>query len=122
MYGTPAKPHTMMPMIGGIILIVAAVTSIGFWAYVAFFAASMVGGFVPVGGEMLVGIIAVCGGIMIVLGIIGLLGGIMAIRRKMWALALVGSILGLFTIGYLGISSLLSFIALIILVIARKEF
>ena len=122
MYGPPAKPQTMMPMIGGILLMVAGLTAIGFWAYVAFVAATLVEGFVPIGGGLLTGIIAVCGAIMIILGIIALLGGLMALRRKMWALALVGSILGLFTIGFYGISSLLSFVALIILVIARKEF
>jgi cobalamin synthase len=46
----------------------------------------------------------------------------MALRRKMWALALVGSILGLFTFGFYGISSILSLVALIILAISRKEF
>ena len=56
-------------------------------------------------------------------GIIEILGGIMALRRKMWGLALVGSILGLFFFGWLGFeASLLSFIALILLVISKKEF
>ena len=79
-------------------------------------------GILPVGGEMFQTIIVVCGAIFIVLGIIELLGGIMALRRKMWALALVGSILGLFTFGFYGISSILSLVALIILAISRKEF
>ena len=46
----------------------------------------------------------------------------MALRRRMWGLALVGSILGLFTIGYFGLSSLLSLIALIVLVMSKDEF
>jgi len=122
MYGAPpAKPHTMMPMIAGLLLIVSAIIAIAFWAYVAFVASALVG-ILPVGGEMFQTIIVVCGAIFIVLGIIELLGGIMALRRKMWALALVGSILGLFTFGFYGISSILSLVALIILAISRKEF
>jgi hypothetical protein len=122
MYGAPpAKPQTMMPMIAGIMMIVSAIVGIAFWAYVAFIASAMVG-FLPVGGGAFTTIIAICGAIFIVLGIIELLGGIMALRRKMWALALVGSILGLFTFGFYGISSILSLVALIILAISRKEF
>lgn len=121
MYGPPAKPQTMMPMIGGILLIVAGMIGIGFWAYVAFLGAA-IGGMLPIGGGLFTTIILVCGAIEIVFGILALLGGLMAIRRKMWALALVGSILGLFTFGFYGLSSILSFVALIILVISHKEF
>jgi hypothetical protein len=121
MYGPPAKPQTMMPMIGGILLIVAGLIGIGFWAYVAFLGAA-IGGMLPIGGGLFTTIILVCGAIEIVFGILALLGGLMAIRRKMWALALVGSILGLFTFGFYGLSSILSFVALIILAISRKEF
>jgi hypothetical protein len=121
MYGPPAKPQTMMPMIGGILLIVAGLIGIAFWAYVAFLGAA-IGGMLPIGGGLFTTIILVCGAIEIVFGILALLGGLMAIRRKMWALALVGSILGLFTFGFYGLSSILSFVALIILAISRKEF
>ena len=123
MYGAPAKPQTMMPMIGGIMLIVAGILSIANWGYIlAFFATDpTVAGFMGM-VPGLATLVFVCGAIFIVLSIITLLGGVMAMRRKMWGLALVGSILGLFTIGFFGISSLLSFIALIVLIIARKEF
>ena len=67
-------------------------------------------------------LVYICGGIFIVLSIITLLGGVMALRRRMWGLALVGSILGLFIIGPVFVSSLLSFIGLIILAISRDEF
>jgi hypothetical protein len=76
----------------------------------------------PIGSGLFMTIILVCGGIEIVFGIIMILGGIMAIRRKMWALALVGAILGLFTFGFYGLSTILSLVAIIILAIARKEF
>ncbi len=121
MYGPPAKPQTMMPMIGGILLIVAALIGIAFWAYLMAIGSALAS-FMPVGGGLVQTIIVICGGIEIVFGIIMLLGGVMAIRRRMWALALVGSILGLFTFGFYGLSSILSFVALIILAISHKEF
>src|SRR5207247_11441543 len=34
MYAPPAKPQTMMPMIGGILLVVAAILSIANWGYI----------------------------------------------------------------------------------------
>ena len=67
-------------------------------------------------------ILLVCGLIGITFSAFALLGGIMAIQRKMWGLALVGSILGLFIIGPVFISSLLSLIALILIAITHREF
>ena len=124
MYGAPpAKPQTMMPMIAGILLIVAGILSIANWGYIlAVFATDpTAAGFMAL-IPGLATLVYVCGGIFIVLSIITLLGGVMALRRRMWGLALVGSILGLFIIGPFGVSSLLSLVALIILAISRKEF
>ena len=123
MYAPPAKPQTMMPMIGGILLVVAAILSIANWGYImAVFATdpNAAGFMALIPG--LATLVYICGGIFIVLSIITLLGGVMALRRRMWGLALVGSILGLFIIGPFGVSSLLAFVALIILAISRKEF
>jgi len=119
MYGPSAKPKTMKTMIAGILLILAGIISIAFWALV--FTDPLVLGF----AAMIPGvtaIIIVCGAIAIILSLLTLLGGVMAFRRKMWGLALLGSILGLFTFGFFGISSLLSFIALILVAISRNEF
>ena len=113
----------MKPMIGGILLVVAAILSIANWGYIlAVFATDpTAAGFMSL-IPGLATLVYVCGGIFIVLSIITLLGGIMALRRRMWGLALVGSILGLLIIGPVGVSSLLSFIALIIIAISRNEF
>jgi len=46
----------------------------------------------------------------------------MAVQRKSWGLALAGSILGLFTIGFVFEATVMSLIALILLAISRKEF
>ena len=116
MYGPPTKPQTMKPMIAGILLVLAGIMAIAAWAIVftspeAFFLAA----FLP-------GLVIVCGAIAFILSILALLGGVMALRRRMWGLALVGSILGLFSIGFFGLSSLLSLIALIVLVMSKDEF
>ncbi len=123
MYGAPpAKPQTMLPMIAAILMIVAAIDGMSLWATVAFLGGAMAGLLGSMGGIFQT-LIYICGAIAIIFGIIEILGGIMALRRKMWGLALVGSILGLFFFGWLGFeASLLSFIALILLVISKKEF
>ena len=67
------------------------------------------------------GILLICGGVGIVFSIIALVGGVFALQRKMWALALVGSILGLLTVGFVA-GSVMSLIALILLVVSHEEF
>jgi len=119
-YGPPPKRKTIMPIIGGVFLIVAGIDGISAWAYLAFVVASLTSGspFAFIGG-----IVAVCGAIEIIFGILALLGGIMAIRRKMWALALIGGILGLFLLGWFFFeASLLALIGLILIAISRGEF
>jgi len=122
MYGPPPKPKTMLPMIGGIFLIIAAIDGITAWAWLAFVASSLTAG-IPIVGASLAGLFIVCGAIEIIFGILALLGGIMAIRRKMWALALIGGILGLFLLGWLFFeASLFALIGLILVAISRGEF
>ncbi len=120
-YGPPPKPKTIMPMLAGIFLILGAIIGMAFWALVAFVAGSAAAA-LPVLGSAFATLILICGAIEIIFGILMLLGGIMAIRRRMWALALIGSILGLFTFGYYGLASLFSLIGLILLAISRHEF
>jgi hypothetical protein len=122
MYAPPAKPKTMLPMIAAILMIVAAIDGMSFWGVLAFAGGTLFGALGGL-GAMFATLFFICGAIAIIFGIIEILGGIMALQRKMWGLALVGSILGLFFFGWLGFeASLLSFIALILLVISRKEF
>lgn len=71
--------------------------------------------------HMIGGIMAVCAVLIIIFSIWTLLGGIYAIQRKSFAIALSGSVLGIFTIGFL-VGSLLAFVAIFILVLARDEF
>jgi hypothetical protein len=61
-------------------------------------------------------ILVVIGIFALIFGVIALLGGIYALRRKLWGLALAGSILSVFIIWFLGVASIV-FIAL-----SKKEF
>jgi hypothetical protein len=120
-YAPPPKPKTVIPIIGGIFLVIAGLDGIGAWAFIAFITASLTSGIPLLGG--LAGIVAVCGAIEIIFGIIALVGGIMAIMRKMWALALIGGILGLFLLGFFFFeASLFALIGLILVAISHKEF
>lgn len=64
----------------------------------------------------------ICGGIGVVFGTFAIVGGVLALQRRMWALALTGSILGIFSGAFLGIGSVLCFVAMILLAISSEEF
>ncbi len=115
-YGPPPK-KTGLPLVAGILLIIAGILAAANWAYVAFVVSDAVS-IVPGAEE----IVMVCGAIGIVLSLITLIGGIMAVQRKVWALALIGSILGLFIMGPFFLSSLLSLVALILVARSKNEF
>ena len=116
--------RSILPLLGGALLVVAAILAIATWAYVIVAGSAFINSFVPagMGAGFLTGIIVVCGAIGIILGLIALLGGVMALMRKMWGVAILGAILGLFTIGFWGLSSLLSLVALIVIAVSHKDF
>jgi len=121
-----------IPLIAGVILIVAGILSIIFWA--SFFSLDVttlektvdISQFKQIDknitSEQVVGFLHTCAIIGCVIAIFPILGGIIAIKRKLWGISLACSIIGLFSLGMLFSSSLLSVIALILLFISRKEF
>jgi hypothetical protein len=119
-YGSPAfqapPQKTALPLAAGALLIVAGAVGLIDWAVVLAFGTLV--SIIPVFGT----IVLICGIIGITFCVFALLGGVMAVQRKMWGLALVGSILGLFTIGFYGISSILSLVALILIAVSQREF
>jgi len=123
----PAQPapqqKSAMPTAGGALLVIAGILGIIMWAQMAVAGGEVtqLPGVPADMADMMAGAIIACGVIGIILSIIALLGGVMALQRKKWGIALAGSILGLFTLGYL-IGSILSLIALILIAISRKEF
>ena len=68
------------------------------------------------------GIFCICGTIEFIFALVMIAGGMAALDRRMWGLALTGSILGLFTIGFFLETSIMSLIALVLLAISRDEF
>ncbi len=75
------------------------------------------------GGDALAGIVIVCGVIFMLFGIMALLGGIMSVTRKKWGIAVLGSIFGLFCLGFIAYeASILSLVALILIIISKDEF
>ena len=101
----PAAPKqdSSMPLIGGILIIIASLGYLG------------VGG-VIVGGSaaFFIGEGVVCGAVLLVLGIISLLGGIFAIQKKNFAIALIG---GIFVV-----PSVLGLIGLILVAVSKDSF
>jgi hypothetical protein len=66
---------------------------------------------------------AICGVTEFILAIFTILGGIVALKRKMKTIALIGGILGVFSIGPIFfISSILSLVGLIFIVTSKNEF
>lgn len=121
-----------IPMIAGVILIIAGVLSIIFW--ISFFSLDVTtlektvdlsqykqidSNITP---EQVLGFLHTCAIIGCVIAVFPILGGILAIKRKLWGISLACSIIGLFSLGMLFSSSLLSFIGLILLIISRREF
>ena len=64
----------------------------------------------------------ICGTIGCILSAFPILGGIVTLKRKFKGLALTGSIIGLFLIGPVFITSILSLIGLILILKTKKEF
>ena len=118
------KPKTMKPTIAGIFMIIAGIEGMVLWGLVAAAGGVLSSVFAGVpGAEGLAAIVVVCGAIGIIFGLIALIGGVMALQRKKWSLALIGSILGLFMIGFVVFeASILSLVALILIAMSKKEF
>ncbi len=67
-------------------------------------------------------VINVCGAVTLVFGFFLLLGGYFAIKREHRIIAIIGSILGILSIGPLFLGSIFSVAALVLLLMAKDEF
>jgi len=120
------------PFIAGILLIIAGVVAILFWIQFFSLDATTLESVIDIQQfkeidptitpEKLLGFLSTCAVIGCILAIFPILGGLLALKRKMWGVSLACSIIGLFTLGLLFISSGLSLIALILLIISKQEF
>ncbi|DAC72459.1 MAG TPA: hypothetical protein DSN98_05040 [Thermoplasmata archaeon] len=121
----PISPSSK-PLIAGVLLIVTGLLGIFTWSSALALDSSMLQNVLPadapISVEQLQSILVTCGIIGCILSIFALTGGIVAIKRKAWGLAIVGGILGLFTIGPMFLGSITSLVGLIIVAISKKDF
>jgi hypothetical protein len=121
----PKQPSSK-PLIAGIFLIIAGLLGLFTWSSALAIDSSIIQNVLPadspISVEQLQSFLTTCGIIGAVLSIFTLAGGIVAIKRKAWGLAIIGGILGLFTIGPMLLGSVLSLIGLILVAISRKDF
>ena len=116
------------PFIAGILLIIDGLIAIVSWIFVittdvSTMDISILQEFNPnITTEQIQDFLVICGTVGCVLSIFPILGGIVALKRKFWILALIGSIVGLFTIGPFLASSVMSLVGLIMIALSRKEF
>jgi hypothetical protein len=71
--------------------------------------------------DILTSLLYFCGIISLLMSVIVIAGGYYAMKRKKFYFVALATVCGIFTIGFF-ISSIMSFIALFILILARKEF
>ncbi len=129
-YQQPTNKSSM-PLIAGILLIISGIIAIAFWGFAmvalnanpeAIDIAQLQEMSPDITIEQIQSMFTLCGTILCGLSIFPILGGILSIKKKMWGIALVGGILGLFTLGFLIISPILSVVGIILIFISRDEF
>ena len=130
----PQQPanKTSIPLIAGIFMIIAGVLVIIFWIQFFTVDAATLESMIDISqiqqiyptitSEQIVGFLNTCAIIGCIIAIFPILGGILAIKRKLWGIALACSIIGLLSLGMLFTSSGLSLIALILLIVSKKDF
>jgi len=132
-YSQKIQPNKISkPMIAGILLIIAGILAIINWIQIYTIDATTLDSLIDISqlkdidptitAESIVNFIKNCAIIGFIISIFTILGGFISIKRKLWGIALTCSIIGIFSIGIIFTSSLLSFIAMIILIMTRKEY
>lgn len=129
-YQQPTNKSSM-PLIAGILLIISGIIAIAFWIYFnlvldTILTEEMMSSYKELSPDITIEQIqqmfTICGTIFCGLSIFPILGGILAIKKKMWGIALAGGILGLFTLGFIVVSPILSLVGIILIFISRDEF
>ena len=115
-YGPQPKPRSAKPVAGGILTLLGGLITVGVFGFSAALITSMLEGY-GFGLDIANLGLGTCLLIPIIFGILAIVGGIVACMRKLWGLALIGSILGLFGPGFI-----FCLIGLILIAISRKEF
>jgi hypothetical protein len=121
----PSSP-SYIPLVAGILLIGAGLLGLFTWTSALALDSTMLQSVLPPDApitiEQLQSILVTCGIIGCILSVFALIGGIVAVKRKSWGLAIMGGILGIFTIGPIFLGSIISLVGLILVAVSRKEF
>lgn len=124
--GAPMPPaQSAKPLIAGILLIVFGLINIGNAIYTIVTVEEATSQFEGIGGEALgfmADIVMICMIVFIIFSVIAILGGFFATQRSKFGIAIMGAIVGLFTIGPMCLSSLTALVALILLFMSKDEF
>lgn len=122
------RGKSSFPTIAGVLFILAGVFSLLTWASLFFFnfASLDLSIFQQEGANITAAqirtILNVCSTVGIVLSIFPLLGGVFAFSKKRWNIAVVGGIVGMFTIGPVFVSSILSFVGVVLIALSKDKF
>lgn len=124
-------PVSYKPMIAGILLILAGLIGLITWVSSLLIDVNTIDpsileqlqqSGIEITVEQIETFLSICATIGIILSIFPLLGGVLALKRKMWGIAIVMSIIGLFTVGPIFASSILALVGLILIAISKNEF
>jgi len=125
MAGPPPKKKTAMPVIGGVLILIAGIMGLatgGIMLAIDVDDLNQYGLDVAGVDDMLEDILTVCGIIFVIFGILAVLGGLFGVMRKHWGLAILGGVIGLFVLGPWMLGSLFSLIGLILVAVSKGEF
>jgi hypothetical protein len=128
----PTTSKSILPTIIGFLLIIAGVLAMINWisffllditTLSSYYDISQLQQVYPnITPQQFLDFLRTCAAIGLVISIFPILGGLLAIKRKMWGISVACSIIGLLSIGIFFTSSLFSLIAIVILIISKKEF
>ena len=128
----PQSNKLSKPFIAGILMIIAGFLAILFWAQIYSIDVKTISSIIDISQlesmepsitvETFVSFIKSCSIIGFIISIFIILGGILSIKRKLWGIALTCSIIGIFSVGIILTSSIFSFIAMVLLILSRKEY
>jgi len=128
----PTASKSILPTIIGFLLIIAGALAMINWISFFLLDITTLGSYYDISQlqqvypnitpQQFLDFLKTCAAIGLIISIFPILGGLLAIKRKMWRISVACSIIGLFSIGILFTSSLFSLIAIVILIISKKEF
>ncbi|MFO8110823.1 MAG: hypothetical protein R6U17_09955 [Thermoplasmata archaeon] len=123
----PRKKKPKYPEVAGVLMMISALLAIFFALYSLITLGEMIQSVETYLGEEtylrnLENILKGCFAAVMGFGVIQMIGGILSVKRRYWVFAVFAGLIGIFSVGFFFISSVLSFIALILLSMSREEF